>query len=444
MKISEVIWLGIILSVALMVGQMVAAHAVEIRHSSRLSPSDYLLQSREAQKDPVFDNYKVIDLSASIGIGADCGKIDITSTLQSTLANLFDKEKYFKEAGTAIIGGLPLLTACYFSPTWCAILKHTQINAQWLSKLRLDQCSLMDKYVDSRVEDYYQERQGCVRQSIARNGGNMESAMQSCNGNGLFRADLSNWAGSAFGNKVTTNRLIDSSAKWAGMKNPESSTSLNLLKSLVGDTVVSQGNVSVEYGPGKRPITPRTYLQSLESVTYTKLCNGILKKVQRAGTGTSIDKLISNDELKEISPNTDQLLVDRQTIRSLSYMSPKQQAIACQKLADSVAMTVFSTDMNRSLDILTTLSQNPNLPPNRKLEIEQKRAALKDSLETLVSLRKERNEPLNNVLVQINETGAELQSASVRDSLSEDQVSENEKSNRSELMNCTDGFLCDQ
>lgn len=125
MKISEMVWLGIILVLALIVGQAVPARAAEIRHTSRLSPSDYLLQSREAQKDPIFDNYKVIDLSASIGIGSDCGRVDITSTLQSTLSNLFDKEKYFKEAGTAILGGLPLLTVCYFSPTWCAILKHS-------------------------------------------------------------------------------------------------------------------------------------------------------------------------------------------------------------------------------------------------------------------------------------------------------------------------------
>jgi hypothetical protein len=63
------------------------------------------------------------------------------------------------------------------SPTWCAILKHTQVNANFLSQMRLDQCALIDKYTDSRTEDYYRERQDCVRQKIADNGGDLENAM---------------------------------------------------------------------------------------------------------------------------------------------------------------------------------------------------------------------------------------------------------------------------
>jgi hypothetical protein len=386
---------------------------------------------------------RVVDLSASIGVGADCGRIDLKSTLRATLSNVLDA-KYFGDMGKDILAASPMLLTCYFSPTWCSILKHSQISANWLSKMRLDQCSLVDKYVDSRVEDYYQERQSCVRKSIERNGGDMERAMQSCNGNNLWQTDLANWAGPRYGEKASSNRLIDSSAKWAGMDSPESRGSLDLLKSLVGDTVVSKGAVSVEYGPRRSALTPRTYLQSIERVTYDKLCGGIMKKVAEADSGTSIDRVVSDQELREVSPNTDHLLVDRQTIRALAYMGPKQRQAACAKVADAVSMTIFSTDLNRSLDMLTTLSQNPNLPENRKKEIEAKRKALKEQVELTVTLHRQRNEPLNSVLSQVNDQGQILQSESVRQDLARDASAQGAESIREDFMNCADGVMCDQ
>lgn len=48
------------------------------------------------------------------------------------------------------------------------------MSANFLTQTRLSQCQIIDKYVDSRVEDYYRERQSCVQQSIQRNGGDMD------------------------------------------------------------------------------------------------------------------------------------------------------------------------------------------------------------------------------------------------------------------------------
>lgn len=445
LRVSELVWMAFVLilfAALVLIAPPANADVNEFRQSTRLYPSEYLLQSREPRHDPVFDNARVVDLSATIGIGSDCGRIDFKSTLRAALSNVLDT-KYFGDMGKDILAASPMLLVSYMSPTWAAILKHSQISAHWLSQMRLDQCSLIDKYVDSRVEDYYQERQSCVRQSIERNGGDMERAMQSCNGNSLWQADLANWAGGRYGDKVASNKLIDSSAKWAGMDNPESRTSLDLLKALVGDTVVSRGSVSVEYGPHRAALTPRTYLQSIEKTTYTKLCGGIMKKVVDAGDEGNVDRIVSDQELKELSPSSENLLVDRQTIRSLSYMGPKQRGAACQKLSDAVALTVFSTDVNRSLDILTTLSQNPNLPENRKKEIEVKRKALKEQVETTLTLQHARSEPLNQVLSQVNGQGQMLQAEAVGQDLYQDAASAQGRAATHDLMDCSDGVMCE-
>ena len=437
----ELLWPALILGALFFLSGLKVVHAEDIKYSGRLKPSDYLLGSQEQSRDPVFDKYRTVELDANLGIGSDCGRVDFKSTLRASLQNILDT-KYFGDMGKDILAASPMLLTCYFSPTWCAILKHSQISAHWLSQMRLDQCSIIDKYTDARTDDFYQERQSCVRKSIESNGGNLEQAMESCKGNNVYKMDLANWAGAKNGEKVSANRLIDSSAKWAGMNGPESQGSLDLVKALVGDTVVSRGSVSVEYGPRATPLTPRTYLQSLEKATYTKLCSGIVKKVEDSGGKVSVDRLVSDDDLKEISPNTEQPLVDRQTIRALAYMSPRQRGYACKKLADVVAMTVFSTDVNRSLDVLTTLAQNPNLPPQRKQEIEQKRKALKEQVELTVELQKQSNEPINGVLSQINEEGRQLSSEAVANDLSNDTDTETNHRTEINFMDCADGVMC--
>ena len=175
------------------------------RSETELSSHDYLLKDR-GRKDPVFDEYRKIELGLDLGIGSDCGKIDFQSSLKATLKNLLDT-KYFGDMGKDILAGSPMLVTCYFSPTWCSILKHTRLNANFISQMRLDQCSIMDKYVDSRTEDFYQERQKCVHRALQSNGGNMENAMRSCGSKSVYDYDLANWAGNKDGEQTTTNKL---------------------------------------------------------------------------------------------------------------------------------------------------------------------------------------------------------------------------------------------
>ena len=175
------------------------------QRSGRFRSDDYLLKSFNEHHDPLFDrSTQIIDLGLDLGIGSDCGRVDFKGTMRSTLKNLLDS-KYFGDLGRNIIASSPMLLTCYMSPTWCAILKHTQVSANFLSQMRLNQCALIDKYVDNRTDDYYRERQGCVRQKIADNGGDLEKAMGSCQN--VYSSDLTNWAGKSSGNKTPTNKL---------------------------------------------------------------------------------------------------------------------------------------------------------------------------------------------------------------------------------------------
>ncbi|MGE3756847.1 MAG: hypothetical protein AB7H97_03780 [Pseudobdellovibrionaceae bacterium] len=412
------------------------------RQQSEFKSSDYLFQRQGLKKDPVFDEYRTVDLGLNLGVGSDCGRVDFRSTLQASLKNILDS-RYFGDMGKDIMAASPMLLACYFSPTWCAILKHSQINANFMSQMRLNQCSLMDKYSDSRVQEFYEERQSCVHREIDKNGGNIETAMQACNSSRMWDTDIANWSGSKYGEKSKSNKLIESSARWAGFDNPEAASTVKLVKNLVGDTVISRGKVSVEYGDKPFGITPRTHLAGIERDVKEKLCVGFLRKIDDAGVGQT-NAIVRGADLESITGVKDQSLLDRQTLRNLSVMPYRSRSLYCQRLASSIAVARFSEDMNRSLDVLALASQNPNLPESRKKEIENKRDTLKQAVQTTLDLQRERNTPLNEVASQINQEGESIHLGLSRERLVHDQTELESQSAKSHFFDCSDGVLCDE
>ena len=412
------------------------------RHNSEMSSTDYLFKERSPENDYVFNNYQTVDLGFKLGVDADCGRIDFKNTLQGALRNLLDS-KYFESVGNNIMAASPMLLTCYLSPTWCSILKHTRVNANFLSQMRLDQCALIDKYVDQRSEDFKRERQKCVHRAIQRNDANMEQAMKECQSGMDYSADLTNWAGSRFGAKVSENKLIESSARWAGFNSGESRRSIELIKSLVGDTVVGRGRISVEYGPNNRALTPRTRLYALEKDTYEKLCRGLLKKIDRNGNRISIDRLIDKKELKDIGGNKDDTYIDKQTLRYLSYLPFIKRGSYCRKLASSIALTKFSSEMNRSLDMLDILERNPSLPEKRKEEMREKIQKLNDSIESTLQFREVQNTPLNTIISQITKEGRFYQGQATKRTLGNEANRINSRRSQRQLFDCSDNVLCD-
>ncbi|MFK7827045.1 MAG: hypothetical protein AB8G05_23080 [Oligoflexales bacterium] len=190
------------------------AQNIDFRSNSKLDAEDYLMRGYGNTDDPIFDRAAVVNLDVDIGIASDCGRIDVRHTMRAALKNMLNAD-YFKSMGRDIVAGSPMLITCYMSPTWCAILKQFRLRANFLANLRLNQCRAIDRYVDNRVEDFYEQRSQCVRNKIGANSGNFESAMEGCKNYSDF--NLKDWSGS--GIKKSINKVIDSSAKWAGFDN---------------------------------------------------------------------------------------------------------------------------------------------------------------------------------------------------------------------------------
>lgn len=426
----------------LMVGLSQAAFAapdLDYRNMSTLSPSDYLLGSHGRARDPVFDEYRTVDLNLNIGLGADCGRMNIHNTMQAALRNVLDS-KYLGDIGKDIMASSPLLLTCYFSPTWCSILKHSQLQSNFLAQLRMNQCKAIDAYTDSKVNEFYEQRAECVRKANQQSGGNFEQSMESCKN--YMETDLASWSGG--GNKTPENRLIENTAEWAGFKGASADRVVNITKAMIGDTVIKRGSLRIDYGPRRIQTTPRTYLIDVKEDTFGKLCGGVVKKVlAQGGFRSNVYKLITDDDLKSLSGASEKYLIDRQTILSLAYLPHTKREIACKKLSDALAMSIFSDDMGRTIDFTSSkLAGNPHLPTKRKEEAIQKTMVLKDQIEMTLALEKQNSEPLNEVLHQINREGEKYQRVVVEEELTIDRKQEMSKRLDNLFFDCADRIGC--
>ena len=375
-----------------------------------------------------------------MGIGADCGKINIDGTLKAAFGKFLNGD-YFKGLGEDILGSAPMLAACYMSPTWCAILKHTQLSANFLAQTRLNQCQIMDRYVDSRVEDYYRERQSCVHRAIQANGGDIESAMGSCQ-NGTFEQKAGNWSGPG-DDPNQPNDLLRDSTRWAGFSGQEGDRITGLLQSIVGDTVLVKGNVRVDYGPRSHAYSPRSYLLAIEDQVSQAFCGRLLPELASSANYVPDDEIAR--QIRALPTNSSEQegpMLTPDVVRNLSYLPKARRDRICQKLSQAMSMQAFTRDMNRTLDVLTVAAQNPNLPPNRQKEVEQKRQSLKEQVELTLQLRQEEAKPVGEVMQYVANEGLAAQSEATRTNLASESGVESKASHDSRMNDCADGLFC--
>ena len=98
--------------------------------------------------------------------------------------------------------------------------------------------------------------------------------------------------------------------------------------------------------------------------------------------------------------------------------------------------------MNRAIDVLTVAAQNPNLPPNRKAEIEQKRQALKDQVELTLRLRQEQAKPIGEAMQYITSEGLAAQDEATRANIATQSGIESKNSHAARMNDCADGVFC--
>lgn len=383
------------------------------------------------------DHYKVIDLSAKVEVGSSCGEMNIATNLQANLKDLLSDD-FFKGVGNQIQSAGGMLALCYLSPSYCAIAKHMRMSSHFLSQLNLNSCALIDKYVDSRVADYDMSKQQCVRKKMSENGRDVKAALEEC-GNGLSK--LEDWAGGKNG-PVKANTLIESTAKWAGLRGDDSERVIQMTKAFVGDTVVTDGKVSVEFGPKARLTTPREYI-SEESIEVAKKLNDLMQEIDRG----EVQGAFSPSTRKKIAETFEKGLPDDvalEAVRKLYYMPNRSRRDAIRRLSQVVAANNVAQDAEKSLEVLALASRNPNLPPHRQKEAMELRQQLKDSLEATLELRKSGTEQLRTVLTSVQEDGFYYESRVTRRNL-ESQVSKtNQGKLREMFFDCSDSTFCNQ
>lgn len=383
------------------------------------------------------DRYKIINLNASVEVGTSCGEMDISTNLQGNLKDLLGDD-FFKGVGNQIQSAGGMLALCYLSPSYCAIAKHMRMSSHFLSQLNLDSCAMIDKYIDSRVADYDMSKQQCVRKKMSENGRDVKSALEDC-GRGQVFDKLEDWSGGK-GGPVKANALIESTAKWAGLKGDDSDRIVQMTKAFVGDTVVANGGVQVEFGPKARLSTPREYISEQSRMVAEKL-NELLDDLNSnevrgsfsASTRKKIDEIFTSGLTTEVAT---------ETVRKLSYLPTRSRREATYRLAQVVAANNVAQDAEKSLEILALASRNPNIPPHRQKEAMELREQLKDSLEMTLDMRRSGGDQLRDVLNSIQNDGSYHESGIVRRNLEGQAAKHNQGRLNDLFFDCSDSTFC--
>jgi hypothetical protein len=386
-------------------------------------------------KQSDLDRYKVVDLSANVSVGSTCGEMNIATNLQSNLKDLLSDD-FFKGLGNRIQSAGGMLALCYMSPSYCAIAKHMRMSAHFLSQLNLDSCSLIDKYTDSRVQDYEMTKQQCVRQTMANNGQDVKDAMEHC-ASGSRNLDLTDWSG---GNSVVkANDLIESTVKWAGLKGGDMSHIVDSTKAFVGDTVVARGGVDVDFGSRKKLTTPRELIFEETKAAGDKL-NEVIDDLWATGRPRMTNQL--SQKVDNVFGDTMSPEMARETVRKLAFMPTMKRREAVEKLSRAIASDRVVKDAEKSVEILSLAARNPNLPPARQAEAATLRQQLKDSLDMTLAMRKKESDQLSTVLSDIHEEGNAFEGDVSRRSLESDAAQKNDQRLKGLYFDCSDNVFC--
>lgn len=415
------------------------ANGFDHSYRERLRPKDYMFHQADRRLEP--DVKRIGELDVDLGIGSDCGNLDIRSTLKGSLNNVL-KSDYFGNVGRNMMGAAPMLTICYMSPTWCSILKSSRLEANFVAATRLEQCKIIDSYVDSRTQDFQAERQDCMRREMGRNGGNPDLAADQCGGS-LYQRDFKSWAGPGDGRRAE-NSLIDSSARWAGYTNNHDKDMIQFVKAAVGDSIVSSGRVAVRFGEANQQVSPRQQLKHIKKEAYELLCEKIVPKVLDR-KNESIFKVVTQLDNHQLRLGTDLTLIDRPTIRSLASLGWFRREAACRKISYQMANKVMTHKSSQALEMLTTLLQNPHLPDHRRSELETKRQQLRDMIDITFRVEETENEALAKSLTDINREGEAERKREMNNRFDEIDQDYAKKRAYSALFDCSDGddIFCD-
>ena len=132
------------------------------RSSKELTTGNPELFNYSGIREGSLKDYKVVDLSASVDIGSNCGQMDVSANLRANMKEFMSGD-FFKGLGNQITNAGGMLALCYLSPAMCSLTKNMRITSSMASDLDLNACSMIEKYQDQQIAVYEKERSQCLR-----------------------------------------------------------------------------------------------------------------------------------------------------------------------------------------------------------------------------------------------------------------------------------------
>ncbi len=406
--------------------------AEQIFVEKNLYSEDYLLKDYQGRNKKEILDFEIVDVDAGFKVGSSCGKLNVSSSLQANFKDVFNR-KNLEKVGKNLLASSPHLLTCYLSPSACSVLKHIEKQASEMMRFRLDQCAIIDKYTDDRAAEFDQGKQTCVRNIMSRNGGNINDAIESCDNNSL--PDIS-------GKNATTakSKLIEDSARWAGIKDIERKRVLDFAKSIVGDNIRSGGELKNSYGTAKTP-------QSISLITHKRsekifktlidITNKIIEKRERGFLYK-----VSDQDLKPIKELLSSDHLNIQTIYKLSNIGDERRSQALSILSNKIAKSTIASDTLKASELLGVFLANPNLSSTGKKEILEKQYLLARALNFNLQVSEKSESLIKNSLYSASKL-SEFDASSRRNSnLNQtfNQINNNQAD--SGLFDCSDPVFC--
>jgi hypothetical protein len=128
-----------------------------------------------------------------LGSSLECGNIDVNANIKGQWEDLQSQLKKIvpkKEDVGSYISTTALLTLCYAYPTVCAQLRHDWLSIQGKLNLRAQACAAVDKFIDNQADKGARQLRAeaqaqCARERLGKFGGDMASALQDCQKDGV-------------------------------------------------------------------------------------------------------------------------------------------------------------------------------------------------------------------------------------------------------------------
>lgn len=400
------------------------------RDSVRLGSTDRFDLGRQRQGS--LQDYRIVDLSASVDVGSNCGQMNVGANLRANMKEFLNGD-FFKGLGNQITDAGGLLALCYLSPAMCSITKNLRITSGLTSAMDLEACSLIEKYQDQQIAVYERERSQCVRSELKRNGNNVKEALKSC-GENSYENKIRDWAGGE--NQVPVNRLIESTAKWAGLTGNDAANTIELTKAFVGDTVIGKGGIDVDFGKRNRIYTPTDLIED-EQKFIAKQLNDYLNY-------SSSSLGVKDEDVVKIFEDRIPLSTGRRIVQKLSYLPQADKEMFVQKISKAIATQSSVEKMEKSMELLQLASRNPNVPDAQRLEAKQLSEQLKSSLELSLRLKNSESESFEKTLSQAFNESQKYENWEFVDGLSSEKLNFDKKSLKSDFLDCTDRVFCSE